>query len=31
MNQELYAAGLQEYMDEKQRQLNEWAEANGVS
>ncbi len=30
MNQELYAAGLQEYMDEKQRQLNEWAAANGV-
>lgn len=31
MNSELYAAGLQEYMDEKQRQLNEWASANGVS
>ena len=31
MNQELYAAGLQEYMDEKQRQLDAWAEANGVS
>lgn len=31
MNEELYAAGLQEYMDEKQRQLNEWAQANGVS
>ena len=31
MNSELYAAGLQEYMDEKQRQLDEWASANGVS
>ena len=31
MNSELYAAGLQEYMDEKQRQLIEWASANGVS
>ena len=31
MNQELYAAGLQDYMDEKQRQLDAWAEANGVS
>lgn len=31
MNNELYAAGLQEYMDEKQRQLNEWAQTNGVS
>ena len=30
MNEELYAAGLQEYMDEKQRQLDEWAKANGV-
>ena len=31
MNEELYAAGLQDYMDEKQRQLDEWAAANGVS
>lgn len=31
MNEELYAAGLQDYMDEKQRQLDAWAEANGVS
>lgn len=31
MNSELYAAGLQTYMDEKQRQLDEWAKANGVS
>ena len=31
MNSELYAAGLEAYMAEKQRQLNEWAEANGVS
>ena len=30
MNEELYAAGLQTYMDEKQRQLDEWAAANGV-
>ena len=32
MNSELYAAAWpQEYMDEKQRQLDEWASANGVS
>ncbi len=31
MNEELYAAGLQKYMEEKQRQLDEWAKANGVS
>ena len=30
MNEELYAAGLEKYMAEKQRQLDEWAKANGV-
>lgn len=30
MNKALYAAGLQTIMDEKQRQLDEWAAANGI-
>lgn len=31
MNEKLYAAGLEKYMAEKQKQLNEWAEVNGVA
>ena len=30
MNERMYAAGLQDIIDEKQRQLDEWAAANGV-
>lgn len=30
MNEKLYAAGLQDIIDEKQAQLDEWAAANGV-
>ncbi len=30
MNEQLYAAGLQTIMDEKQSQLDAWCEANGV-
>ena len=30
MNEKLYAAGLQAIIDEKQKQLDEWAAANGV-
>ena len=30
MNEKLYAAGLEKYMAEKQKQLDEWAAANGV-
>ena len=29
MNDKMYAAGLKTIMDEKQRQLDEWAAANG--
>ena len=29
MNEKLYAAGLQDIIDEKQAQLDAWAEANG--
>lgn len=31
MNERLYSAGLQKIIDEKQKQLDAWAEANGVS
>lgn len=30
MNERMYAAGLQDIIDEKQRQLDEWVAANGV-
>lgn len=31
MNEKLYAAGLEKYMAEKQKQLDAWASANGVA
>lgn len=31
MNEQLYAAGLQTIIDEKQKQLDAWCEANGVT
>ena len=31
MNEKLYAAGLEKYMAEKQKQLDVWAAANGVA